>query len=79
MEMYFLTWFLHNKNNNGWAYKVENKYTTLDAAVKAFHKFLSDHINDGTYDLATAVVTDGFGNVYKSEYWQAEAAPEPNE
>ena len=37
MLKYFVSWYLHNKENDGWAYKVVNKYDTLDKAKKQYY------------------------------------------
>jgi hypothetical protein len=70
--VYFVTWFLHNKDNGGWAYKVENKYTTKDAAEKAFHTLLGNDLGGNPYDVVMVLLTDSLGNVWKNERY-----PEP--
>lgn len=73
---YFVSWYLHNKDNDGWAYKVVNKYDTLDAAQKQYHTELANYINSAAYDSVAVLLTDSNSNIIMREYW---AAPEPNE
>ena len=75
--VYFVTWFCHNGTNDGWAYKVENKYTTYDAALKQFYSQLDSKIDGPTYDIVTVMITDSLGNINKSETWVRQS-PEPN-
>ena len=77
--VYFVTWFCHNATNDGWAYKVENKYTSYDTALKEFHSQMDSKIDGPTYDIVTVMITDGAGNVNKSETWIRQTSPEPNE
>lgn len=76
-EMYFVIWTLHNGTNDGWAYKVENKYAKLSDALKKYHELLASYIGGTTYDLVNVLIKDGYGNVIESEFW--EASQEPNE
>lgn len=77
--MYFVSWYLHNKVNDGWAYKVENKYTTLDAAKKVYHQQLSNYIDSDVYDSVAVMLTNSYGGVDASEFWTNYVAPEPPE
>ena len=76
--IYFVSWYLHNKDNDGWAYKVENKYTTFDAAKKAYHTLLGNYVGSSVYDSVAVILTDSHGNRIMSEFWEA-PQPEPNE
>lgn len=76
MEMYFVSWYLHNKNNGGWAFKVEGRYPDRGAALKAYHTLLSSYIGGTTYDLVTVMLTDAYGNKLESEYWEMPAEEE---
>ena len=76
MLVYFVSYFLHNKVNDGWAYKVVNKYGTLDAAKKAYHTELSNYIGSDTYDSVAVTLTDSLGNKIMGEYWEPEQEPE---
>lgn len=67
--VYFVTWFVHNGTNDGWAYKVENKYTTYDAALKEFYSQMDSKIDGPTYDIVTVMITDSMGNINRSETW----------
>lgn len=75
--VYFVSYFLHNKENDGWAYKVINKYTKLDTAKKAYHNELSNYIDSTVYDSVAVILTDSFGNRVMGEYWSPEVTPEP--
>ena len=74
---YFVSWYLHNKDNDGWAYKVVNKYTTLDAAKKQYHSELSNYIDSAVYDSVAVLLTDSLGNKIMGESWFAAEEPEP--
>ena len=74
---YFVSWYLHNKENDGWAYKVENKYLDLDSAKKAYHTLLGNYVGSSVYDSVAVMLTDSFGNRIMGEFWQA-PQPEPN-
>ena len=60
--VYFVSYYLHNKDNDGWAYQIKNKYSTLDAAKEAFHNEAGAHVNQPVYDVTTVVLEDCFGN-----------------
>ena len=75
---YFVSWYLHNKENDGWAYKVENKYLDLDSAKKAYHTLLGNYVGSSVYDSVAVILTDSLGNRIMGENWQA-PQPEPNE
>lgn len=79
MEMvYFLTTFKHI--SEGWVYKVENKFTTLDAALKSFYAVLGNNVDAQVVDSYAALLTDSMGNTVKVESWMKPTpAPEPNE
>lgn len=77
--VYFVTWFVHNGTNDGWAYKVENKYNTYDDALKEFFGQLNSKIDGPTYDIVSVMITDSLGNVNKSETWIKPTSPETTE
>ena len=60
--MYFVSWYLHNKENDGWAYKVENKYADLDAAKKSYYGLLANYVGSSVYDSVAVMLTDSLGN-----------------
>lgn len=72
---YFVTWFCHNGTNDGWAYKVENKYTSYDDALKVFYGQLESKIDGPTYDIVSVMITDALGNVCKAETWTRPTEP----
>ncbi len=78
---YFVSYFIHNKENDGWAYKVEKKCDDIASAKQAYHAQLANFINSTVYDNVAVTLTDSYGNKIMSEYWQApeEPAPTPNE
>ena len=75
--VWFVNYYLHNGDNDGWAYKVVGKYTSIDAAKKSYHSELSSYIGSTTYDNVAVTLTDSFGNTIMSEWW-AKEEPEPN-
>ena len=71
-RVYFVSWYLHNKVNGGWAFKVENKYTDKGLAEKAFYTLLGNYIGGETYDDVTAILNDNTGFIHEVKHW-----PEP--
>lgn len=73
MEMvYFLTTFKHIEE--GWVYRVENKFSSLDAALKSFYAVLGNNVDTQGVDSYAALLTDSLGNTVKVESW---IKPEP--
>lgn len=79
MEVYFVNYYLHNKDNNGWAYQVVNKFTDLSAAKIEYHSQLASKIGVAQYDLVTVTLTDSYGNIIMRESDSKSEEPEPNE
>ena len=77
--VYFVNYYVHNKDNDGWAYQVVNKYTTLDAAKKAYHTQLSNFIDSPVYDQVAVTLTNSYGGVEMSESWSAPETEEVEE
>ena len=78
--VYFVNYYLHNKDNDGWAYKVVNKYNDLTSAKKAYHTELADKIGVANYDSVTVVLEDSMGNqLMKENDVKVDPEPEPNE
>lgn len=77
--VYFVSYFLHNKENDGWAYKVVNKYNELSTAKKAYHTELSNYIDSPVYDCVAVTLTNSAGTTIMSEYDVKADDPEPNE
>ena len=75
--VYFVSYFLHNKDNDGWAYKVVNKYNDLQSAKKAYHTELANYIGTEVYDSVAVTLTDSAGNIIMREY--DVKVTEPNE
>ena len=68
MEMvYFLTTFKHIEE--GWVYRVENKFSSLDAALKSFYAVLGNNVDTQGVDSYAALLTDSLGNTVKVESW----------
>ena len=76
---YFVSWYIHNKENDGWAFKVVNKYDTLDAAKKQYHSELANYIDSPVYDNVAVLLTDSNANVIMREWWTNYIPPENNE
>ena len=75
--VYFVSYYLHNKDNDGWAFKVVGKYNSLDAAKKQYHSELSNYINSAAYDNVAVLLTDSYSNTIMHEWWSNYVAPEP--
>ena len=67
--MYFVSDFLHFKENDGWVYKCENRFSSLSAAEKSFHKLIGNNVDDGIHDVVTVLLTDSLGNTISSYSW----------
>lgn len=80
MLKYFVSWYLHNKENDGWAYKVVNKYDTLDKAKKQYYAELANYVDSTAFDMVSVMLTDSYGNKIQSDFWTnyVEPTPEPN-
>ena len=77
MEMvYFLTDFKHI--TEGWVYRVENKFTDLDSALRSFYAVLGNNVAAEGVDSYAAMLTDSLGNIVKVESW-VKPTPEPEE
>lgn len=68
-NVYFVSWYVHNKDNDGWAYKVENKYNTLDAAEKAYFSTLGNYVGGDTYDVVVCTLIDSDGIIREIKRW----------
>lgn len=81
MDTYFVNYYLHNADNDGWAYKVVGKYTSFTAAKKAYHTQLADLIGVASYDSVAVTLTDASGKPLMAEHdvKPVEIAPEVNE
>lgn len=79
MEVYFVNYYLHNKDNDGWAYQVVNKFTDLNTAKIEYHSQLANKIGVAQYDLVTVTLTDAYGNIIMRESDSKVSEPEPNE
>ena len=77
---YFVSYFLHNKQNEGWAYKTIGSYSDLSLAKKAYHGELATYIGSTAFDNVAVILNDSFGNVIQNEWWQEpQPEPEPDE
>ena len=74
--IYFVSSYNHVVENNGWNYKVEGRYDTLDLAKKAYHALLGNYIGNTAYDHVAVMLTDSYGNKVMSEYWATPVEPE---
>jgi hypothetical protein len=73
--VYFVNWYLHNKENDGWAYKVDRKYDTIDQAKKAYHTQLSNYIDSAVYDQVAVTFSNPNGASEMVESWSAPEEP----
>ena len=67
--VYFISYFIHNGTNDGWAYKVVNKYSSQDAAEKAYYGELENYVGGAVYNSVVVMLTDSMGSVIMSRYW----------
>lgn len=78
MSVYFVSYFIHNKENDGWAYKVVNKYTDSGLALKSFYHESENYVGGEVYDYVTILLTDAAGNTLEKTHWVAPSVePEP--
>ena len=73
--VYFVSWYLHNKNNDGWAYKIEGKYNTKDAAEKQYFSSLGTYVGGDTYDVVVCILSGSDGIIWEIKRWP-EIVPE---
>jgi len=74
--VYFVSWYIHNKENNEWNGTIVDKYETLDAAKKEYHKQLGMYIDDEQFDSVAVMITNSMGGVNAVDYWTS-VVPEP--
>lgn len=80
LEMtYFVDYKLHNKDNDGWAYKTELKTTDKNAAVRKYGELISQHYGKDPYDFGVISMTNMYGNTVDGniKFWDNTAEPEP--
>lgn len=73
--VYFVSWYIHNKNNDGWAYKIEGKYNDLDTAEKVYFTTLGTYVGGNTYDVVVCILSDSDGHILEIKRWP-EIVPE---
>ena len=74
--VYFVKYEVHNKNNNGWAYQIVNKFNTEPEAEQVYHDELASKITGNPYDVGTVSLYDSQDNVIMSRHWNySEAEP----
>jgi len=79
--MYFVLWFIHNKDNDEWNGSIVDQFSSLDAAKKEYHKQLGMYIDDPQFDSVAVMLMDSYGNKMFNDYWTSyvpEPTPEPN-
>ena len=77
--VYFVKYEVHNKNNNGWAYQVVNKFNTEPEAEQAYYDELASKISGNPYDVGTVSLYDSQDHAIMSRHWdysKAEPATE---
>lgn len=68
--MYFVDYKRHNASSDAWAYKTELGTKSIDEAKKKFHALMGEYIGGDTFDFVCVTLSDMFGNVIASEYWE---------
>lgn len=78
--VYFVSYNVHNKDNNGWAYQIVNKYNTQPEAEADYYGELETKITGNPYDVGTVSLYDSLDHSIMSRHWDYTAPePEPNE
>ncbi len=77
--IYFVSWYIHNKEENVWNGTIVDQYTDYSAAKKAYHTQLSMYIDDPKFDCVSVILTDNYGATRMSECWDIRVAPQPPE
>lgn len=72
--IYFITTFKHI--TEGWVYKVENKYTDLDAALRSFYALCGNNVDGEDVDTYTCILEDAMGNQIQKVAWVKEQTEE---
>ena len=73
--IYFVTTFKHI--TTGWVYKVENKYTDIDSALKSFYALCGNNVDAEGVDSYTCILEDAMGNQVEKVAWvKQELSPE---
>ena len=73
---YFVSYNVHNRDNNGWAYQIVNKYNTQPEAEQAYYDQLESKISGNPYDVGTVSLYDSLDNKIMSRHWDY-STPEP--
>lgn len=66
---FFVDFKVHNKENDGWAYKTELNTDDMSKAVKKFHEVCSQYIGGAVFDHVLVILSDASGNNIKTEVW----------
>ena len=75
--MFFVSWYIHNKNENAWNAVIVDQYSDLSAAKKAYHEQLAMYISDPQFDSVAVLLTNSMGGLEMHEHWTDYVAPEP--
>lgn len=73
---FFVDFKVHNKENDGWAYKTELNTDDKAKAVKKFHEVCTQYINTAQFDHVLVVLSDAYGNALETEVWDEEKEEE---
>ena len=73
--VYFVNYYLHNKDNDGWAFKVVGKYNTETAAEAAYCDELGSKIDNPVYDVGVVSVTDSLNHNIVARSWDRSVEP----
>lgn len=68
---YFVDYKLHNKENDGWAFKTELKTTDKGTAVRKYGELINQFYGKDPYDFGNIQMTDVYGNVVENnqKFW----------
>lgn len=72
---YFVDFKLHNKTNDGWAFKTTLHTDDLTKAKKEYHHELDTYIGQKDFDVVTVILSDMYGNSLMKETWVAPEEP----
>lgn len=66
---YFVDFKVHNKENDGWAYKTELNTNDYDKALVKYFEVCKTYIGVTTFDHVLVTITDAFGNTLEKQVW----------
>lgn len=76
--MYLVTYYRHNKTTGGNAYKTELATEDLTEAKEKYYELQSQYYHKETFDFASVVITDMYGNKIMGDYYDGTSVePQP--